>query len=329
MGYGECVICEKIKRFMKPVIKINFADFWPHFNKEDNFFTQWLSRSFRVELSGNPDFLIYSCYGSQHLDYSCYRIFYNGENMRVNWNACDFAFGFDYLDDERYYRLPNWFWYADPRLLLQERPQTNPDVLQNRKFCNIVVSNGLSKKRIDFFQSLSRYRKVDSGGKYLNNIGGPVDDKLAFIKNYKFTIAFENSSYPGYTTEKIFEPLLAGSIPVYWGNPLVGKDFNTGSFVNAHDYASNEALIERIIELDKNDDLYTAMLKQPAYPGNRLPSCMEDENIQRQWEKIINTAANKQPVAKSIRKVYYSVNRFFSKIDFHANHIFRYRKNFR
>ena len=38
------------------------------------------------------------------------------------------------------------------------------------------------------------------------------------------TIAFENSSFPGYTTEKIFEPMLEGSIPIYWGNPRVDED---------------------------------------------------------------------------------------------------------
>ena len=98
---------------MKPVIEINFADFWPHFDKQDNFFTQLLAAEYQVVISTNPDFLIYSCYGTEHLHYSCFRIFYNGENQRVNWNACDYAFSFDYLEDSRHFRLPNWFWYFE------------------------------------------------------------------------------------------------------------------------------------------------------------------------------------------------------------------------
>ena len=35
---------------------------------------------------------------------------------------------------------------------------------------------------IDFFHKLNEYKKVDSGGKYLNNIGKPVVDKMDFIK---------------------------------------------------------------------------------------------------------------------------------------------------
>ena len=78
---------------------------------------------------------------------------------------------------------------------------------------------------------MSSKEKVDSGGKFLNNVGGPVTDKLSFIKDYKFVISFENSSYPGYTTEKILEPMLVNSIPVYWGNPLVYNDFNYRTYI--------------------------------------------------------------------------------------------------
>ena len=41
-----------------------------------------------------------------------------------------------------------------------------------------------------------------------------------------FTIAFKNDSYPGYTTEKIYEPMYVNSLPIYSGNPLVYRDFN-------------------------------------------------------------------------------------------------------
>ena len=38
----------------------------------------------------------------------------------------------------------------------------------------------------------------------------------------------------GYTTEKIFEPMIAQSIPIYWGNPRIGEDFNEKSFINCN-----------------------------------------------------------------------------------------------
>ena len=68
-------------------------------------------------------------------------------------------------------------------------------------------------------------------GRVLNTLGHRVADKQAFLRDYKFTIAFENESHPGYTTEKIVEPMLADSIPIYWGDPLVGTDFEVESWL--------------------------------------------------------------------------------------------------
>lgn len=110
---------------------------------------------------------------------------------------------------------------------------------------------------------LSKYKQVDSGGAYKNNVGGRVADKKEFISNYKFNIAFENSAKDGYTTEKIMEPMLVNSLPIYWGNRLVGLDFNPDSFINAADYPSLEALVEYIVELDTNDDKYLSILSKP------------------------------------------------------------------
>ena len=62
---------------------------------------------------------------------------------------------------------------------------------------------------MNFFQRLSRRKRVDSGGRAFNNIGGPIPAgspaKLDFLRAYKFNLAFENASLPGYTTEKIVE----------------------------------------------------------------------------------------------------------------------------
>ena len=314
---------------MNTIIKINFADFWTHFDKQNNYFTNLLSKYFKVEIAADPDFLIYSCYGNEHLKYSCYRIFYNGENQRINWNACDFAFSFDHISDERYYRLPNWIWYNDPGLLLNPKPGIDIMLSNKTGFCNMVVSNPHSSKRIDFFHKLSTYKKIDSGGRYLNNIGSPVDDKLAFISRYKFTLSFENSSYPGYTTEKIFEPMIAGSIPIYWGNPDVGRDFNTASFVNWHDFKDDQQLIVFIIKLDNNDDLYARMWQATWYRGNQLPECVKEENVIAQFEKIFSIKGKKKPVAQSFKKYWYELYRFRQRIDSSLNLRLKYRKGFR
>jgi hypothetical protein len=310
------------------VLKINFCDFWVHFNKYDNYFTKLLSKYFKFEISNNPDFIIYSCYGVEFLKYDCYKVFYNGENLRINWNACDFAFGFDYIDNHRYFRLPNWIWYAEPSELLKLDNSSN-QISKKNGFCSFVVSNSQAQKRIKFFHKLSKYKKVDSGGRFLNNIGGQVSDKLKFISQYKFNIAFENSSYPGYTTEKLFEPLLVNTIPIYWGNPLVNRDFNEKAFINSNDFDNEDELIEKIIELDINDDLYNNMLNECAFYGNKLPDCVNENLIFLQFEKIFNSIDNIPPVASTYRKRIHQIQIGFTKLDFLLNSKIGYRKYFR
>ena len=248
-------------------IKIYFTDLWPN-AKKDNFFLNFLKKHFNVIVDPNPDYLFYSVYGNEHLRYSnCIKIFYTGENMFPDFNFCDYALGFHYLNlEDRYLRFPLYTSYPGFSSLKYKKLQDEQTLL-NRKFCNFIYSNSSNAdpKRELFFTALSKYKAVDSGGKFLNNIGYNVADKSSFIRDYKFTIAFENSSVKGYTTEKIMEPMLVNSLPVYWGNPLVSLDFNEASFVNVMGFDSFEKVIEEIIHLDKDDDAYLQKIKTPWF----------------------------------------------------------------
>lgn len=108
---------------------------------------------------------------------------------------------------------------------------------------------------------MSKYKTIASGGRLYNNVGGAVADKLDFISRYKFNIAFENSAYDGYTTEKIVEPFSVNTLPLYWGNPLVKRDFNENAFVDISSFSSIVDAASYVIELDKNDVLYLKALK--------------------------------------------------------------------
>ncbi len=140
------------------------------------------------------------------------------------------------------------------------------DEYADRKFCNFVYSNeNASKERDIFFSLLNNYKKIDSGGRYKNNIGGAVENKYEFQMGYKFSIAFENSLSSGYTTEKILQAFSAKTIPIYWGNPKIGKDFNEKAFINCHAYNSFGEVIERVKEIDVDKELYLKILEEPAF----------------------------------------------------------------
>lgn len=272
-------------------IKLDFVDFWPDWNKTNNFFYNLLKEDYEIEICDDPDYLIYSVFGGSHINYKCTKIFFTGENLGVNFSECDYAFSFDWLDNPNNYRLPLYVLYEN-----SYKNILNPKIIEpglaDRKFCNYVISNAHGKLRNDFIDKLAKYKPIDSGGGYNNNVGGRVVDKIAFQNQYKFSITYENSAYrgeyPGYTTEKIMEAMDAMSIPIYRGNPVVNKDFNTKSFVNYYDCGSEEEMIEYIIYLDNNDDEYLKMLSQPWHVNNVLPANNRKETIKLFLNKIFN-----------------------------------------
>ena len=280
-------------RATRPTIQIDFTDFWPTFDKRDNFFFNLLSQHYCVEITSQPDFLIYGVFGSTHMRYHCTRIQYISENVRPDFSECDYAFSFDYLENNgRHFRLPLYVLYADLHggieSLLMESALARRARQPKTRFCNIVISNARAPERIEAFNHLSTYKRVDSGGRYLNNLDGPVKDKLDFISHYKFTLAFENASYPGHTTEKILHPMLMGSIPIYWGNPLIERDFNTRSFVNCHEYGSLDRAIERVVQIDSDDELYEQYLSEPYFHGDQINPYADKDRILGHFDHIFS-----------------------------------------
>lgn len=275
---------------MKKKIKIDFVDFWGGFDKTDNYFYKLLTDEFEVEISNNPDYLFFSVFGNGNLSYkNCIKIFFSGENVGPDFNNCNYSMCYDYLDDNRHYRLPLYLLYGGYYDLINKKID---DSLLNRNFCNFIYSNESCPTRNNFFKKLSSYKKVDSGGRCLNNIGYLVGDKLDFQSKYKFSIAFENEAYrpnrDGYTTEKIMQPMLANSIPIYWGNTLIDREFNDKSFINYHEFKSENELIDYIIYLDQNDDKYMEVLKEPWLINNEILESNKIENIKSFLYKIFN-----------------------------------------
>jgi hypothetical protein len=287
---------------MKPSLKINFAHFWPHFNKEDNIFTNLLRKHFDVKIDALPDLLIFTndyAGTREYLNYTCHKLFVGLENERTDFYACDFAIDFDYLNNPNHLRLPLWALWDLTALSKPKNFGIND--IQYRKDCCMVVSNGNAKERIKFFQKLSKYIHIDSGGKYLNNVCVPVKDKMEFIKNYKFVISFENSSRAGYSTEKLVEPMLANTIPIYWGDTTIGEDFNTDSFINIHDYASEEDAIQDILSLVQNNESYIEMLNRPWFNDEAVSSIKYHKLLEQFLLDSVVLISKTTPVSKTYK----------------------------
>ena len=271
----------------RQVLRIDFVDFWPGFDKHDNWFTSVLSRRFDIEVSPQPDIVLYSCFGFDHRRFNCTRVFLSWENRGWGFSECDWAFTSDLNSSTHHYRLPLWVAWLDQPF---EHPQVDPSAILREKdgFASVVVSNPSGDTRNRIVQQLERHRPIASGGRFRNNVGGPVVDKLSFIGRYKFNIAFENSSSPGYTTEKVLQALSADTVPIYWGDPFVGHDFNTRRIVSYHDFSSEDAFIQHILHLDEDDDAYSSVLREPWFATGRTPPpCADIDAFLDRIEAII------------------------------------------
>lgn len=302
-------------------IKLKFSGMGGRFDPENNFIVNILRKNFDVQLSDNPDYLIYSVNSKDYLNYNCVRVFYTAENLVPDFNVCDYGIGFHYLEfGDRYIRFPLYLvdgftaydgdnYASDLQLALHKHENASTALKDKTEFCSFVYSNSQAAQcREKMFEALSKYKPVSSGGRYKNNVGGPVADKLEFQKKHKFVIAFENTSTSGYTTEKIIGAFAAGAIPIYWGNPEITKEFNAGSFINCNDYGLTEKgeqeiieqIVQEIISLDRDDESYQNMIQTPAFNSNN-----DVMHQQKQFENFLCHIFD-QPIEKAYRR-----NRFY------------------
>jgi len=309
---------------------------------------------FIFEESEDPDFIFFGPYGMDIPPPGPYvRIGYFCENINPDLSICDWAFGIpreEDIGDPRYKRIQ---WHdLNPIKLVKPSGYDAEKIAGGKKyFCNFLYSHPVPYRE-EFFRQLSKYKKVDAPGKSMNNMAGINDRyegdkwevKKQFLGDYKFTIAFENYVYPGYQTEKLFDAMQVDSIPIYCGDPFIGKIFNTASFINTSDYitTNNSAwvnwleknsqlnfkdilpsyysgatyrlkrkfksigrelkmryqlqkidfspLVERIIELDQDDEKYINMLKQPWFINNIPPL---NVSLKSRWTEIFNQGIKK------------------------------------
>lgn len=71
-----------------------------------------------------------------------------------------------------------------------------------------------------------------------------IEYKEDGLADYMFSIAHENANYSGYFTEKILDCFATGAIPIYWGDPDIGKVFNMDGIILLDDEFNPDMLTE-------------------------------------------------------------------------------------
>ncbi|XP_042396060.1 putative fucosyltransferase-like protein [Zingiber officinale] len=109
-----------------------------------------------------------------------------------------------------------YFSWAEYEIMAPVRPKTE------EALAAAFISNcGARNFRLQALEMLEELGiKIDSYGSCHRNRDGDVN-KVETLKRYKFSLAFENSNEEDYVTEKLFQSLVAGTVPVVIGAPNI------------------------------------------------------------------------------------------------------------
>ncbi|XP_022149271.1 glycoprotein 3-alpha-L-fucosyltransferase A isoform X2 [Momordica charantia] len=118
------------------------------------------------------------------------------------------------------------------------------------------ISNcGARNFRLEALEALEKLNvTIHSYGACHRNRDGSRVDKVKTLKRYKFSLAFENSNEEDYVTEKYFQSLVAGTVPVVVGAP------------NIQEFAPSPGSVLHIRELSDVESVANSMKYIAANP---------------------------------------------------------------
>ena len=280
---------------MSPVrrILIDFVDF-PAQEREQNPLLPLLRRRFELVSSDYPDYVVFTHLGQRHKLYSCTKIFYTQENYLPNWRRCDYAVLSTKVEDPRAFHLPVYSLWCNAADLVRPAAMDCDGIFRSKtSFCAFLTGYADSTVRVRtrFFEKLNARKRVDSAGTALNNTGYNIREapmRRPWLSRYKFYLAFENSSRPGWITERIIDAFATHTVPIYWGDPTVKEQFNPAAFISRLDFPSDEACIDYILQVDADDELYRRYLAASPFHDNRPNKEFDHERLLDFFERIFS-----------------------------------------
>jgi alpha(1,3/1,4) fucosyltransferase len=216
----------------------------------------------------------------------------------LNNKKVDLSIAFDYLENKKYIRFPIWLMTIfEPNENYGSIKQkcnfwnTYNEISERERFCSFLSRHDYFGDRLFFFNEISKIGNVDSDGEFMHNNDDLKlkfnDNKFEYLKNYKFNLCPENSNYPGYCTEKVFEAINCGCIPIYWGsdNKPEPDVLNQNAIFFLNNGRNNDEVLKEIGYLKENKKLYMDFSHQPRFT-NLAPDIIYDFFI-RLEQKII------------------------------------------
>lgn len=185
----------------------------------------------------------------------------------------DLAMGFGECDKDKYLRFPFWILTTfDPcsseNDIIKRIKEINGARYEKYDECVLINKHDKKGTRNMIYQDVKNVLNVKCAGPWKNNTdelwNKYNNDKLLYLKRFKFNICSENDNTINYVTEKLFDAFICGCIPLYYGsfnNPEPGL-INKESVIFWNDNGQNEDNIKLVKDLNNSDRLYNDFINQ-------------------------------------------------------------------
>jgi hypothetical protein len=167
-------------------------------------------------------------------------------------------------------------------MLARGAPGPKPD---GRLMATFISSSTDRSGRSNYVKELMRYMDLHNYGRFMRNRTLSKDSgretKLRVLAGYKFDLAYENAIENDYVTEKFFDPLEAGCVPVYTGAPNI-ENYAPGKncYINAADFNSPKDLADYLSALNEDKKAYGAFHAwRRQSPRAQYRKFMEEQQI--------------------------------------------------
>lgn len=285
LGYKPKVIARANNPF------IVYYDWGCTINAEEEWFTPFICKNIP---NLNVKLNFYGVYGKGkfvHRKIEGRKIFFSMENIDrkfTGWNwkfgdyalkYVDLAMGFGEIDNKKYLRFPLWIKYvfppmADKQEIMETVNRINATRYPKTKECALIAGHDKHGTRSMVYEGVKDLLTIDSAGHWKNNTTELWDtyhnDKLAYLRNFKFNICPENVNTNLYVTEKIFEAFVADAIPIYYGSdnqPEPGV-INPAAVIFWNPKGDNRKARDLITKLKTDELFYQEFMTQPKLlPG--------------------------------------------------------------
>ena len=281
------------------MLKILFVNWWD--NAKYDFFLHFCRKYINknVQISKDkPHIIFYSVFGNKNKIIDCVNnnknavnIFFIGESTKhvkhIDYDdylldIVDISLGFKYLNHPKYIRFPLWLTYINFADSNMGKHRSNFDNLLKKdfnnktKFCCILTNHDNFNTRTKIFDELNKYKKIDSAGNFKNNhpkIGKDQKYKYRFLENYKFNICCESIIEKGYITEKIFDSLICGCIPIYIVNDIndnIEEEILNQDFILKFTNNNVNDVINKIKHIDSNQKYFNRYFNKDILKKNAI-----------------------------------------------------------